>query len=351
MTDLSSDIAAQIQQAASQQKGVRLQGGGSKSFYGRELESDLQPVSISGHRGVVNYEPTELVLTVRAGTSIREIKEVLSEKSQVMAFDPPEFSGNATIGGTLAAGFSGPCRPYAGAIRDHILGTHIINGKGEYLRFGGEVMKNVAGYDVARLMAGAMGTLGAIMQVSLKVLPKAQCSRTYVLEKSPDEALQMMNSLGDSPIPLAGACYREGRVYVRLSGSEAGVHSAAERLGGETSADADQIWAQLRELNHPFFDNVLPLWRVSVPALTWLEIEGDCLIDWGGQQWWIFSEQPAKEIRLAANRAGGHATLYRGGDRRGEVFHPLSGALANLHANIRRSFDPNGIFNPGIQYP
>ncbi len=351
MTDLSSDIVAQIQQAAAQQKGVRLLGGGSKQFYGRQLEDTLQPVSLTGHQGIVNYEPTELVLTVRSGTSIQDIKQTLADKNQGMAFDPPAFSGKATIGGTLATGFSGPCRPYAGAIRDHVLGTHIINGKGEYLRFGGEVMKNVAGYDVARLMAGALGTLGAIMQVSLKVLPRPQRRLTLVFEQTLVEALEFMNGLGDSPIPLSGACYRDGQTYIRLSGSETGVLSATQGLGGEKNDEADEIWSQLRELEHPFFDNPLPLWRLSVPALTQLKIEGDSLVDWGGQQWWIFSDQPAGEIRLAANKAGGHATLYRGGDRHGEVFHPLSQNLANLHANIRRSFDPYGIFNPGIQFP
>ena len=348
--DYSSEIAAQIQRAASIQQGVYLNGGGSKSFYGRQLENDLETVQVGGHQGIVNYEPTELVVSVRAGTTIQNIKETLSKENQTMTFDPPEFSGKATIGGTLATGFSGPSRPYAGSIRDHVLGTHIINGKGEYLRFGGEVMKNVAGYDIARLMAGSMGTLGPVMQVSLKVLPKPQLSTTLVFEQSRQQALLTMNSLGDNPMPVTGACFWDEKVYIRLSGSEAGVRSASTKLGGDHQSEHEQIWTQLRELKHPFFNNTLPLWRISLPALTDFEIEGRSLIDWGGQQWWLFSNESISNIRLAANKAGGHATLFRGGDRQAEVFHPLPPAMASIQSCIRRAFDPVGIFNPGVQY-
>ncbi len=351
MSDLSKQISAQIQQAADQNSAVRIQGGNSKAFYSRALDGSLDLVDVSGHTGVVNYEPTELVLTARAGTTIQELSETLGEKNQHLAFDPPVLGGLATIGGTLASGFSGPCRPYLGSIRDHVLGTHIVNGNGDYLRFGGEVMKNVAGYDIARLMAGAMGTLGVIMQVSLKVLPKPQKEATLCFELAQGDALSMMRELGDSPIPVSGACFDNGRVYVRLSGSEVGVASASKTLGGETMSDGEAVWISLREFSHAFFDTELPIWRLSLPTQACPDLSGETLIDWGGQQWWLRSDAPIKEIQFAAAKAGGHATLFKGGDRSGEVFHPLSDTMMQLHENVRLSFDPKRILNPGAQYP
>jgi len=351
MSDLSNEITTQILQAAEQNSAVRIQGGNSKAFYNRALDDSLEMIDVSGHTGVVNYEPTELVLTARAGTTIGELSETLAEKNQHLAFDPPMLGGRATIGGTLASGFSGPCRPYLGSTRDHVLGTHIVNGNGAYLRFGGEVMKNVAGYDVARLMVGAMGTLGVIMQVSLKVLPKPQSELTLCFELTQDDALSMMHELGDSPTPVSGACFDKGKVFVRLSGSEVGVSSASKTLGGERVTNSETIWTSLREFSHSFFDTELPIWRLGLPALANPVLSGDKLIDWGGQQWWLRSDAPPKEIRFAAAKAGGHATLFKGGDRTGDIFHPLSDTMMQLHEKVRLSFDPKKILNPGVQYP
>ncbi len=349
--DQTAELTARVEEVLTQQSTLEIRGGGSKVFYGRKTDSVQDVLNISGHSGVVNYAPTELVVTARAGTSIRDLQIVLAEQNQHLAFEPPDGHGHATLGGTLAAGFSGPSRPWAGAVRDHVLGTRIINGRGQVLRFGGEVMKNVAGYDVSRLMVGAMGTLGVILEASLKVLPipEREISLAFHLDRA--SALSFMQELGSRPLPVTGALFFGDLVYLRLSGSDAAVTSAKDALGGDELASSEDIWRALREFEHPFFKTPLPVWRISMPPGQAPDLPGEVLIDWAGTQWWLRSEAPMDAIRSPVAAAGGHATLFRGGSRDSDVFHPHAPAMAALQDRIRKAFDPQGIFNPGRLAP
>ena len=349
--DLTQQLQGQLQRCIKQKTAVCILGGGSKSFYGCQQPEGLEEFNVSGHEGIVSYAPTELVVTVRAGTKVKHVNEVLAECGQFLPFDPPELQGEATIGGTLACGFSGPSRPYTGSARDYILGTNVLNGKGEYLRLGGEVMKNVAGYDVSRLMVGAMGTLGVILQASIKVLPVAQRETTLIFHLERDSALDFMGELAARPLPVSASLFYGDILLVRLSGTEAGVDSAYRALGGERLPSTDKIWRSLREFEHPFFQTELPLWRISLPALAKPELPGEVLIDWGGAQWWLRSDADGNSIRKAVARCGGHATMFRGGDRKAEVFHPLTPAMLALQERIRDSFDPDKLLNPGRMFP
>lgn len=350
MSNIRQDLQARVQAAAEAATPLCIVGGNSKAFYGRV--PDGEPLELSRHQGVVHYEPTELVVTARAGTPLRELQHLLHEHQQMLAFEPPAFGGTATIGGTIACGLSGPRRPYAGAARDFVLGTTILTGRGEVLRFGGEVMKNVAGYDISRLMCGALGSLGVILEVSLKVLPLPACERTLILEMSATDAIDAMNRWAAQPLPLSGACHDGNRVYVRLSGSAEGVNAACARIGGESLDDAESFWAALREHTLPFFHSEHLLWRLSMPSTAEpLELPGMWMLDWGGAQRWLKSPANEATIRDAVRQAGGHATLYRGGDRNGDIFEPLAPAVGKLHQTLKARFDPNGILNPGRMYP
>lgn len=347
--DLTGLLCERVRAAAGDATPLAISGGGTKDFLGRMTQAE--PLDVSGHRGIVTYEPTELVLSARGGTPLAEVNAALSEQGQMLAFEPPAFGDAATIGGTIATGLSGPARPYAGAARDFVLGTRVLNGRGEALRFGGEVMKNVAGYDVSRLMTGAYGTLGALLEVSLKVLPRSAEVRTVAFEMSAREAVERCNAWAARPLPITGACHDGERLHVRLAGTEGGVAAAAGALGGET-IDGDAFWTALREHTLPFFArDGAPLWRISVPpGAATTDSGGDTLIDWGGALRWMRTGAPAAEIRAAATRAGGHATLFRGGDRTGAVFHPLAPAVRKLHERLKAAFDPAGIFNSGRMY-
>ena len=295
----------------------------------------------------MSYEPTELVVTARAGTPLAEIEAALSEKGQMLGFEPPYFGEAATLGGTIACGFSGPRRPYAGSARDFVLGTKIINGKGEILKFGGEVMKNVAGYDVSRLMAGALGTLGVLLEISLKVLPKPAKELTLSFEMPADKAITTMNAWAGRPLPLSAACHLDNTLYIRLSGTEPGVRAASTKLGGAVVENGDGFWRELREHQRNFFQNDIPLWRLSVPPATPpINLPGKWLIDWGGAQRWLKSDAPANAIRQHAESVGGYVTLFRHDARNGATFHSLPAQLATLHQNLKRAFDPDGIINP-----
>ena len=348
-TDLTESLSARVRAAAEDGTPLAIAGGGTKDFLGRITQAER--FDVSTHRGIVTYEPTELVLSARGGTPLAEVQAALAEKGQMLAFEPPAFGEAATIGGAVATGLSGPARPYAGAARDFVLGTRVLNGRGEALRFGGEVMKNVAGYDISRLMTGAFGTLGVLLEISLKVLPRPARACTLAFETSAEEAIARCNAWAAKPLPITGACHHGGRLYVRLAGTAGGVVAAADALGGET-VDGDAFWPALREQVLPFFTRSgPPLWRVSVPpGAPALGIGGDRLTDWGGAQRWLRTDAPPAEVRAAAERAGGHATLFRGGDRTGAVFHPPAPAVLKLHERIKAAFDPAGILNPGRMY-
>jgi glycolate oxidase FAD binding subunit len=315
---------------------------------GRVTQSEA--FDVSAHRGILSYEPSELVITARAGTPLAEVERVLADSGQMLAFEPPHFGPTATLGGTIACALSGPRRPYAGAARDFVLGIKMLSGEGRTLGFGGQVMKNVAGYDVSRLMVGAMGTLGVLLEISLKVLPLP--ARDVNVEFSLDaaSAIETMNAWAGRPLPLSGAYHDGERLHVRLSGTAGGVGEAIERLGGDAGEDTDR-WRALREQELEFFDTRLPLWRLSVPPATLpLALPGHTLTDWGGALRWLKSDAEGDPIRRMVSEVGGHATLFRNGDRRGDVYQPLTPAMLALHQRLKASFDPKGILNRGRMY-
>lgn len=343
------NLIERIRAAHAEGSPLIIQGGGSKPFYGNADEGEV--LSTRALAGVVDYEAKELVLTARAGTPLAEIETLLAEQNQMLAFEPPHFGGPATLGGCIAAGLSGPRRPYAGAARDFVLGVRLINGSGEVLRFGGEVMKNVAGYDVSRLMTGSMGTLAVLLEVSMKVLPRPQVETTLAFEHTPAEAVRRFNAWAGKPLPLSAACHLAGRSFVRLSGSARGIDSAVAQLGGEAVAAHEAPWTALREHRLAQLRGELPLWRLSVPPTTPpLALPGETVIDWGGALRWLCSDADPGAVRSVVAASGGHATLFRGAGAEDEVFHPLAPAVLRLHQRIKAAFDPRGILNPGAMY-
>jgi glycolate oxidase FAD binding subunit len=328
---------------------LKIVGGNSKAFLGRESSGAL--LSTSRHQGVVNYHPSELVITARAGTLLSDIEQTLAEQGQMLAFEPPHFSDKATLGGAIASGLSGPRRPFTGSARDFVLGCKLINGKAEIVSFGGEVMKNVAGYDVSRLMVGAMGTLGVLLEISLKVLPLPVLELTKCFELNTADAIGKMTMLAAQSLPVSGLIYNNGILYVRLSGSEKAVKASADRIGGDAVMADHSFWQRLNEQHLDFFQNDMNLWRIVVPpAAAQLDLAGTWLYDWGGGQRWLKSEEPAQHVFSAAEKAQGHAVLFKSKDRSSDVFQPLSGKLQQLNRNIKQAFDPAGIFNPSRMY-
>jgi glycolate oxidase FAD binding subunit len=347
--DLSRVLQDRVQAALADKTPLSIQAGGGKAFYGRRVTGE--PLDVKGHAGIVSYAPTELVVTARCGTPLAELEAVLAQHGQMLPFEPPHFTTSATVGGMVAAGLSGPRRPWGGAVRDAVLGAKVLTGRGETLGFGGQVMKNVAGYDVSRLMAGSLGSLGVILEVSLKVLPKPAKEITLVQEADAGAALARLTAWQSRAWPLSASLHDGERLWIRLSGAHAGVNAARDALGGEEVAEMS-IWTQSREQTLPFFQMNKPLWRLSVPPATpVLGLPGAWMTEWGGAQRWLASDAPAAGIRAAAAMAGGHATLFRGHDGTVEVFHPLPAPLLALHRRLKASFDPAGILNPGALYP
>jgi len=348
--DRSDEIQQGVRQASADGHALRIVGGGSKQFYGRLSEG--RRLEVAGHYGIVRYEPTELVVTVRNGTTLDELEQVLHDQGQMLPFEPPRFGSAATVGGMLACGLSGPRRPWCGAMRDAVLGLRCINGQAELLRFGGEVVKNVAGFDVSRLMVGALGTLGVILEASLKVIPRPAREQTRVFEYSERQVLEWMTGASPRGLPVSGAVFDGQRLYIRLSGSEAGVRAAARQLGGEPLAEPEAWWHDIREHQHAFFHDERPLWRLSLPAASEpINIIGDWLYDWGGSQRWLKTALQSNIVREMAMRAGGYATLFKGGDRQGMVFHPLAPPLHAVHKELKKAFDSQHLFNRGCLYP
>lgn len=350
--DISVSLQERVQEAQASNTSLCLRGSGSKDFLGREPQGEL--LDLSGHRGIINYEPTELIITARSGTTLKEIEKTLAEHNQMLAFEPPYFGEHATLGGTIACNLSGPYRPYSGAARDFLLGTKLLNGKAEIMSFGGEVMKNVAGYDVSRLMAGAMGTLGIMLEVSLKVLPRPDQETTLVMKgPSARAALDLMHSWARLPHPISATSYQDEQLYVRLSGTPDSVRAARELIGGEEQEPefTQQYWEAIKNHRHEFFDTPQPLWRLSVASDTRpIKLDGDWLYEWGGAQRWLACEASPEAVYQAASEAGGHATLYRNGTHSDQVFQPLPSGLMQIHRQLKKAFDPGGILNPGRMY-
>lgn len=346
--DISAGLIERVEQAQQDKQALCICGGGSKDFYGQEPLGDT--LDISEHRGIVHYEPTELAITARAGTPLAEIEKALAKHHQILPFEPPHFGETATLGGTIACNFSGPRRPYAGAARDLVLGTKVLNGKGEILAFGGEVMKNVAGYDVSRLQCGAMGTLGVLLEVSLKVLPRPETELSVRIQSDITDSLEHLHEWGQKPYPISASCFDGNNLTLRLSGEDGAVHAAHSQLGGDILPDGDVFWHKLREHQHGFFASDKPLWRLSVASdAAPMELDGKWLYEWGGAQRWLLSDAPAAAIREAALQAGGHATLFRNGDRE-QVFQPLPSGLMQIHRRLKQAFDSDRVFNPGRMY-
>lgn len=348
-------LQARIRAAAAAKSPLVVRGGGSKDFYGQDTAGDV--LDTAPYAGIVDYDPTELVITARAGTRLADIEREMRARGQMLACEPPRFGGNATLGGLVAAGLSGPRRPYAGAVRDIVLGVRVLDGKGEDLAFGGRVMKNVAGFDLPRLMTGALGTLGVLTEVSLKCLPLPKAEATRVLECSADDAIRLMNQWGGKPLPVSATCHHAGRLAVRLSGAPPAVDAAAAKIGGTAMADCDAFWESLRDQTHPHFTAVhsgAPLWRLSVKATApHADLGGDQLIEWSGALRWLAAGErtdPAR-VRAWAAGSGGHATLFRAADKSGGAFHPLPEMVLALHRRLKAAFDPAGILNRGRLYP
>lgn len=345
----ASELAERIRAAAETSAPLVVRGGGSKDFLGRRTEGET--LDVAALRGIVHYEPTELVITARAGTPLTEIEAALAERGQMLGFEPPHFGATATLGGTLACGLSGPARPFRGAARDFVLGAQLVNGAGEIMHFGGEVMKNVAGYDVSRLMCGAYGTLGVLLEISLKILPQPAEQRFLVLDCDSATAFARMAQWQREPLPVSGLCYDGDRLHVRLAGAAQAAAAAQRRIGGDSDPAGGQYWERLREQRSGFFAGSEPLWRVSVPATTRaLPIDGKQLIDWGGALRWVKTAAPDEVVFAAARAAGGHAMRFRG-TQDGDVFQPLPEALLALHRRLKLAFDPHGILNRGRLYP
>lgn len=345
-TDLSDALSAQVQSHVQSREPIAIIGSGSKRALG--LADTGTPLVLNAHRGIVTFEPTELVVTARAGTPIIEVEEALAAAKQMLPFEPPRLNGGGTIGGAIATGLSGPRRPYAGSARDFVLGTRVINGRGQVLRFGGEVMKNVAGYDVSRLMTGAMGTLGVLLDVSMKVLPAPAAEASRRLEMDANAALMWMDDILTKPYPISALAHLGDILYVRISGTEAGVRAAEQAVGGDPF-DAANFWSELRDHSHMFFSDARSLWRIAVPPGTpTLPLDGTTFLDWGGTQRWLKTQASANVVRAQALAVGGHATRFDGSSE--ATFQALNPALVKLHQRLKDAFDPYRILNPGRLY-
>ena len=347
------DFQERVRGAIADGAPLRIRGGGSKDWYGQRPHGAV--LDTRAYAGIVDYEPTELVITARCGTPLAEIEAVLAERRQMLAFEPPHFGAGATIGGMVAAGLSGPRRANSGAVRDFVLGARLLDGKADILQFGGRVMKNVAGYDVSRMLAGSLGTLGLLLEVSLKVLPRPFAEATLRFESSELEAIRRLNDWGGQPLPVSASAWCDGVLALRLSGAEAAVAAARRALGGEELPDAAAFWRDVREQRTPFFAGDEALWRLSLPpGAGAIGLDGARMVEWGGAQRWLRAgSDPAtvQAIRRAAQACGGHATLFRGGDKTAGVFQPLAPALNTIHARMKAAFDPHRIYNPGRLYP
>ncbi|PAU51050.1 glycolate oxidase subunit GlcE [Pseudomonas sp. PICF141] len=342
--DASGALLEQVKQARENATPLRIQGGNTKAFLGREVAGEILDTRV--HRGIVSYDPTELVISVRAGTLLSELFAALDAAGQMLPCEPPSFGEGATVGGMIAAGLSGPRRPWPGSVRDFVLGTRVISGLGTHLRFGGEVMKNVAGYDLSRLMVGSYGCLGVLTEVSLKVLPKPRQCLSISLDIDCARALENLAQWGQQPLPISAACHDGQRLFLRLEGGEGSVTGAHQRLGGEPLDSG--FWADLNEQRLDFFNEGLPLWRLSLPNnLGPLNLPGEQLIDWGGAQRWLKSA--ADNIQSLASELAGHATCFSHGVSE-TPFQPLAPALLRYHRQLKAQLDPQGLFNPGRMY-
>lgn len=355
MQAIIDQYKATIRAAAEQKIPLQIRGGGTKDFYGNPIMAQSTTLlDATAYSGIIEYEPTELVITARAGTRLADLEAALDQKGQMLAFEPPHFGAAATLGGCIAAGLSGPRRAAAGSVRDFVLGVRLLNGKGDDLSFGGQVMKNVAGYDVSRLMVSSMGTLGMLLEISLKVLPKPMTGITLHMQMDEAAAIEKMNQWAGKPLPISATCYRNGGLFLRLSGAESAVRAAQLKLGGEKLIEGDVFWKSVREQKHEFFQSADSLWRLSINSATRpLTLPAEQLIEWNGGLRWLLGDEKldAETIRKTAKDLGGHATLFRSNEPGISVFHPLDPGMMKIHCALKEKFDPSRILNPGRLYP
>ena len=346
--DLEAELATQIAAVAAAGGAVRIEGGNSKAFYGEPVEG--LAIEVGGHSGVIDYDPAELVITLRAGCPLAEVETLLAGERQMFGFEPPAFGAGATLGGTLATALAGPRRAYAGGVRDFVLGVKLIDGRGETLAFGGRVIKNVAGFDVSRLLVGSLGTLGVILEASIRVMPIPETESTLAFAHADADAhIRWINELGGEPWPISAACWVDGKSHLRLSGSERGVAQAVTRLGGDA---VDFDWRALKEQQQDFFAGDDPLTRVALPPTSAdLGTGAPQLIEWGGAQRWLRGDVDLAELRERVAPLGGNVCAFRGHAPGVGLFQPLPDAVLRLQRNLKSSFDPAGIFNPGRLYP
>ena len=349
--DETEALCERVRDAAALKTPLVIRGSGSKAFLVDACRGET--LDVAAHAGIVAYAPDELVITARAGTRLSDLEALLAANGQMLGFEPPHFGPDATLGGTIACALSGPRRASTGAARDFVLGSRIVDGRGDVLRFGGEVIKNVAGYDVSRLMTGAFGTLGVLLDVSLKLVPIPRAERTRVLEIDAAAALQRVRAWAQRPLPISATAILGGRLAVRFSGAESAVRTAEAEIGGEP-IESDPFWHALREHALKFFADSRPLWRLSIaPATPYADFDGPQLTEWHGAERWLKSETDAAELRAWAAAAGGHATLFRAGATHVSTqgrFHPMSPALMALHRRLKAEFDPHGLFNRSAMY-
>jgi glycolate oxidase FAD binding subunit len=340
-----SELRERILAASASGSALRLRGAGTKDFYGEHLEGEI--LDLTAHRGIVSYEPSELVLTARCGTPLSQIEAALAAEGQLLPFEPPRFGADPTIGGVIAAGLSGPGRMQLGAVRDFVLGARLLDAHADHLRFGGEVMKNVAGFDVARLLCGSLGILGVITEVSLKVLPLPRAQATLRLELAAPDALRAFNRWAGEPLPLSAAAWHEGAAWIRLSGAVPAVGAACTRIGGEVvdAGPAHSFWQGLRDMTLPYLARE-PLWRIAVPTTAApLALAATPLIDWAGALRWYSGVTDGSDARAQAVAASGTAMCFRGPAHASTRFHPLSAVALKLHRRLKDRFDPRRIFN------
>jgi glycolate oxidase FAD binding subunit len=346
--NLEPGLQEQVAQAFASGRSLEISGGRSKSFFGHAL--DATPLELGLHSGIIDYDPAELVITLRAGCKLVEVEALLAQSNQMLGFEPLLLGPDSTIGGIVATGLAGPRRAWAGGVREFILGARILNGRGEMMNFGGRVIKNVAGFDVSRLMVGALGTLGAILEVSLRLIPRFETELTLAFEHPSSRThVEWINKLGSKPLPLSASLWYAGRSFIRLSGSSQGVASAVQKLGGENEVD---IWTSLRRQEHEFFSGEDALLRFSVPQTCEDFLSEDVeLIEWGGAQRWTRADADLQTLRQKAEKVNASICVYRGATAETEIFHPPSKPIMALHRNLKSSFDPAGILNPGRLYP
>lgn len=352
--EIIAQLREQIEQARDAKTSLRIRGGGTKDFYGGPLMGEV--IDMTCCNGVIDYDPGELVLTARAGTRLADLRTLLEQHNQQLPFDPPSFGLGATLGGAVASGLCGPKRMMYGPVRDHVLGVTVLDGRGRVLRFGGRVIKNVAGYDISRVMAGALGTLGILLDITVRLVPLPAAQQTLRFELTERAAIKKINRLQGQPGPWGASVWNDGHLHLQLAGADAAVRKAASQLGGQPLADSDaaDMWNDLREQQSLYFIEKpasTVLWRVAVPSTSpSLDLRGRQLIEWGGGQRWLYGESIQDTVRVRATQLGGHATIFRGGNRSEEIFTPLHPKLFSIQKSLKEVFDPHRIFNPSRLY-